>query len=122
MFNIDSTSRTPIYEQLKVQITKLAVLGIINPNEQLPSVRNLAKQLSVNPNTVSKAYQSLEVEGIIYSVPGKGSFVSENAISNKNVHNEMLKKLKLSIEECKNIGISKETVMSLFYEIYGGNL
>lgn len=117
---IDLTSRTPIYEQLKSSITRLAVLGILKPNEQLPSVRNLAKQLIINPNTVSKAYQILEIEEIIYSVPGRGCFISEKAISNKNIEANMLSKLKASLEECKNMGISKDMAIPILDEVYGG--
>lgn len=76
MFSIDLTSRVPIYEQIYNKIIELAVSGTLKENEQLPSVRNLAKDTGVNPNTVAKAYQELERKGIIYSVPGRGSFIS----------------------------------------------
>lgn len=76
MFSIDLTSRVPIYEQIYNKIIELAVSGTLAENEQLPSVRNLAKDTGVNPNTVAKAYQELERKGIVYSVPGRGSFIS----------------------------------------------
>lgn len=76
MFSIDLTSRVPIYEQIYNKIIELAVSGTLAENEQLPSVRNLAKDTGVNPNTVAKAYQELERKGVIYSVPGRGSFIS----------------------------------------------
>ena len=76
MFSIDLTSRIPIYEQIYQKIVMLILNGTLAANDQLPSVRILAKSAGVNPNTVSKAYQELERSGVIYSVPGRGSFVS----------------------------------------------
>lgn len=77
MFTIDLTSRIPIYEQICDNITSLVLSGTLNENDQLPSVRSLAKSAGINPNTVAKAYQELERNGIIYSVPGRGSFISK---------------------------------------------
>ena len=71
MIKIDLQSRTPIYEQLQEQILRLSLLGVLDQNEQLPSVRALAREIGVNPNTVAKAYQELERQGIIYTVPGR---------------------------------------------------
>ena len=76
MFSIDLTSRIPIYEQIYQKIVMLILNGTLAENDQLPSVRLLAKSTGVNPNTVAKAYQELERSGVIYSVPGRGSFVS----------------------------------------------
>lgn len=76
MFSIDLTSRIPIYEQIYEKIVGLIISGTLSENDQLPSVRSLAKSTGVNPNTVAKAYQELERNGVIYSVPGRGSFVS----------------------------------------------
>lgn len=77
MFSIDLTSRIPIYEQIYENIINLIVKGRLAENDQLPSVRAFAKDAGVNPNTVAKAYQELERTGIIYSVPGRGSFISK---------------------------------------------
>ncbi|MBR6384568.1 MAG: GntR family transcriptional regulator [Ruminococcus sp.] len=77
MFSIDLTSRVPIYEQICKKIIELVLNGTLSENEQLPSVRSFAKNSGVNPNTVAKAYQELERNGIIYSVPGRGSFISK---------------------------------------------
>ena len=76
MFEIKTQSRIPIFEQLKGQILEYITAGILQEDEQLPSVRALASQLGINPNTVAKAYQDLEKSGLIYSVAGKGSFIS----------------------------------------------
>lgn len=77
MLSIDLTSRTPIYEQIYSKIIELIVNGTLSENDQLPSVRNLAKDTGVNPNTVAKAYQELERNGIIYSLQGRGSFIAK---------------------------------------------
>lgn len=77
MFSIDLTSRTPIYEQIYKKIIELIIKGTLCENDQIPSVRSLAKDTGVNPNTVSKAYQELERNGIIYSLQGRGSFIAK---------------------------------------------
>ncbi|MDD6278371.1 MAG: GntR family transcriptional regulator [Ruminococcus sp.] len=76
MFSIDLTSRVPIYEQIYKKIIELIIKGTLHENDQIPSVRNLAKDTGVNPNTVAKAYQELERNGIIYSLQGRGSFIA----------------------------------------------
>lgn len=77
MFSIDLTSRTPIYEQIYKKMIELIITGTLRENDQIPSVRSLAKDINVNPNTVAKAYQELERNGIIYSLQGRGSFISK---------------------------------------------
>ncbi|SOC44526.1 GntR family transcriptional regulator [Salinicoccus kekensis] len=77
MFNIDLKSRMPIYEQLVNHIRMLIIQNVLETDEKLPSVRSLAQELTINPNTIQKAYRELENEGYIYSVPGKGNFVSD---------------------------------------------
>lgn len=76
MITIDIRSRTPIYEQLVSAISSQVLTGAMKPDEPVPSVRALAGDLSVNPNTVQKAFTELERRGVLYSVPGKGRFVS----------------------------------------------
>lgn len=78
MFQIDLKSGDAIYLQLKEQVVRLALAGALESGEQLPSVRVLARELGINPNTVAKAYQELETEGILCSVAGKGSFLTGN--------------------------------------------
>ncbi|AMC94548.1 GntR family transcriptional regulator [Erysipelothrix larvae] len=79
MFSIDLRSNVPIFEQLYQEIGKYIALSILKPDEQLPTVRSLAKELGINPNTVSKAYQEAERSGLIYSVSGVGMFVSNTS-------------------------------------------
>ena len=76
MISLNYRDSRPIYEQIKDGLRKLIVTGAIGTDEKLPSVRSLATQLSINPNTIQRAYNELEGEGYIYSVPGKGSFAT----------------------------------------------
>ena len=76
MVTINYRDGRPIYEQVKDDLRRLVVTGAMQPGEKLPSVRALASQLAINPNTIQRAYRELENEGYIVSVPGKGSFVS----------------------------------------------
>lgn len=76
LFHIDLLSRTPIYEQLYKKIVELMLKGELKANDRLPSVRDLAKELGVNPNTVSKAYSQLEHDKVIYTLAGRGSFIN----------------------------------------------
>ncbi len=75
--NVNLREKKPLYEQIASGIEEQLILGLIKPDEELPSVRNLAVELSINPNTVQKAYASLEQRGFIYSVSGRGSFASD---------------------------------------------
>ena len=79
MFHIDPLSRKPVYEQLIEQLEKFVLTDLLKAETQLPSVRSLSLELSINPNTIQKAYSELDVRGIIYSVPGIGCFVSKDA-------------------------------------------
>lgn len=77
MFKIDNRDKTPIYEQLENSIVEYILLGVLKDGEQLPTVRALAQDLNINPNTVQKVYSSLERKGVIFTVVGKGAFVSD---------------------------------------------
>lgn len=79
MLSIDKQSSKPIYEQIIEQFKRLILTESLKPDEQIPSVRALSLDLSVNPNTVQKAYNELELNGITYSVPGVGRFVVKDA-------------------------------------------
>ncbi len=83
MLGITLSGTAPIYEQLVTKIEQLVLGGVLEENEQLPSVRELACELAVNPNTIQKAYAYLEQEGVTYSVNGKGRFVTNDVSSLK---------------------------------------
>ena len=76
MFVIDPRSKAPIYEQLREQLRWQITMGFLAPDEPLPSVRALSAELGINPNTIQKAYREMEQEGLIYSRPGRGNFVT----------------------------------------------
>ena len=113
-------SRMPIYEQLKARIIELVMLDAIKPNEQLPSVRSLARDLGVNPNTVQKAYQELERDGFIYSVSGKGSFIMEHIEQNSAIQKKCLEQLEQSMNDAKLYGVSYETVSRMAEAVFKG--
>lgn len=104
MYNIDLQSRTPIYEQLYKKVVELILRNELKPNDKLPSVRELAKELGVNPNTVSKAFQLLERDKVIYSLAGRGSFVSN--VSTDSVKESALEDFDRAVAEALNVGIT----------------
>ena len=78
MFQIDPLSRIPVYEQIVTQAENMVTKDVLKPGDPLPSVRSLSIQMSINPNTIQKAYTELERRGLLVSVSGKGSFVRKN--------------------------------------------
>ena len=94
MISLNYRDSRPIYEQIKDGLRKLIVTGAMKPDEKLPSVRALAQQLSINPNTIQRAYNELENEGYIYSVPGKGSFASGDTSAEDNRNKELMEKIR----------------------------
>lgn len=120
MFQIDVMSRTPVYEQLVDQVEKFILAGILNEGDKIPSVRSLSMELSVNPNTIQKAISELDRRGIIYSVPGKGCFVSDKAKKALQVvRRGNLKELSDQLRELALAGISKDEIMSCVNEVFG---
>lgn len=117
MFIVDLQSKTPIFEQLKKQILEFISIGILLPNDKLPSVRSLASQIGVNPNTVAKAYQELENQGYIYSVKGKGCFIADNE-TDQLIKDEKLHYFQTVVEEMKKHQISKKQLTDLVNMIY----
>lgn len=120
MFALDYKSRLPIYEQLCKSITRMSALGGLEPNEQLPSVRALAQELGVNPNTVQKAYQILERDGIIYSVPGKGSFVSADISALSQQKEAAEERLDDAIRNAADCGITKKEILTQVENHFNG--
>ena len=120
MFTLDYKSRLPIYEQLYKSITRMAALGAIDKGEVLPSVRMLAQELGVNPNTVQKAYQMLEHDGIICSVPGKGSFISESSSAISQQREIALKKMDEAIKSAADCGIQRIEIIDRVNNLFSG--
>lgn len=109
MFDIDLMSRTPIYEQLYKKVVELILKGVLNEQDKLPSVRSLATDLGVNPNTVAKAYSLLERDGIIYSLAGRGSFVAKPDKLMAQEH--ILENFDNSVREALEMGIDRNTLV-----------
>lgn len=112
LISLDYHNRFPIYMQIINEIEKYIVLGVLKPHDQIPSIRELASTLGINPNTVRKAYLELENKGVIITVSTKGTFINENidlVIDNKT--DELLSNIKNNISELKNIGINNDVIV-----------
>lgn len=121
MFDIDLQIRTPIYEQLYKRVIELTVKKQLRPGDKLPSVRELAKALGVNPNTVSKAFQNLERDGIIYSLAGRGSFISDK--NGSVIKQNAAEQFTIAAREAYAAGLSAEEMTAIVNKITqtGGN-
>lgn len=117
MFMLNPQDKTPIFTQLKKQIIEFIGIGILNANDQLPSVRSLANELGINPNTVAKAYQELELQGYVYTVAGKGCFVSQVNIE-ADIQGDKINEFKHIVAECKKFNINKEILINNIEMIY----
>ncbi|MCT4598452.1 MAG: GntR family transcriptional regulator [Vallitalea sp.] len=119
MIDIDIRSREPIYEQLIQKIKELIFSGVLKPDEKLPSVRELATRLTINPNTIQKAYKELENQGYIYSARGRGNYVMPiNNMSKLKSYDQLLDKITELVKEANYVGISKESVISAIDIVY----
>ena len=120
MLKIDPRSSTPIYEQIELGIKELILKGGLKSNDKLPSVREMSTILTINPNTISKAYGVLERDGIIETLRGKGTFVTDNfkgKVDEKKM-DYIQGELKKIILEANYGGISKEEFLKLVLEIF----
>lgn len=121
MILIDYKDRRPIYEQVVEKMSELMVRGILEQNSQLPSVRSLATELSINPNTIQRAYAELERQGYIYSVKGRGSFVAENHQIREQKKREIFIRLGKLVEEAKGAEITMLQFQEQVIQFYGNN-
>lgn len=119
MIMIDYKDRRPIYEQIVERFQELILKGVLEPDSQLPSVRNLAMELSINPNTIQKGYGELERRGYIYSVKGKGSFIAANDQLLECKKEEILDLLVSIVKEAMGFGITKEELIEKVNEGVG---
>lgn len=118
MFDISLSGKAPIYEQLCSGISGLISSGRLAPGEKLPAVREVAKLLGINPNTVQKAYYMLEQAGLIYSVPAKGSYVCEGERTAAALREKALGRLREELSAAKQAGVTREEAEGLVTEIY----
>ena len=120
MFGISLNNKQPIYEQLCDSITKLVLSGVLEPNSPLPSVRETAAELAVNPNTVQKAFTELERSGVAYLVNGKGRFVTDNIEALKqNKIGQCLQEVKGYVIQLKKYGMEKQQLLDEISNMYG---
>ena len=118
MFEVKTQSRIPIFEQLKQQILEYITAGILHNDEQLPSVRVLATALGINPNTVAKAYQKLEDKKIIYTIPGKGCYITTKYID-ELIKEEKISKFDANVLDLKHCHIPQQELIGRIERIYG---
>lgn len=119
MITIDLMSRVPIYEQIIEQFETFVLKDILKVGDQIPSVRSLSIQLSINPNTIQKAYSELDRTGIIDTVPGRGSFVAKEAKTNlRNLKGNQLEELSNIVEKLALAGITKEEVVDSINKVF----
>ena len=124
MIQVDVRSRVPIYEQIVNSFKQMTMSGILSPDEKLPSLRELSQELTINPNTIQKAYQELERQNIIYTKRSQGSFVNPNiqAINKEEKMGELIEEIKRIIVESMYLGISKEKFLDIINSAYKDNI
>lgn len=118
MFIIDNTSRTPIYEQIKTQILALISNGALNPGDKLPSIRALSSSLHLNINTIKKVFAELEKDGVIVTVIGSGSYISETAVRNPQILQKAEANLTEALRSACSAGLTKEEAVAIVNSIY----
>ena len=111
MLNLDFRDTRPIYEQVKDNLRRLMVSGAIREGEKLPSVRSLASSLAINPNTIQRAYEALEAEGYLYSIPGKGSFAASGAQVDNSRQTSLLAQFEKITAELLFLGVPAATLI-----------
>ena len=126
MITLDYKDRRPIYEQIVSSIEELAVRGVLEPDSQLPSVRQLAVELSINPNTIQRAYSQLEKTGVIYSVKGKGNFVAADPKRLREEKMEqILQEMEKLLRQALALGVGRERMENWLHSLLekeeGGN-
>ena len=120
MLNLDYRDARPIYEQVKDGLRRLMVTGVIREGEKLPSVRTMAGTLAINPNTIQRAYEALESEGYVYSVPGKGSFAAPNTGVDEGRKHDLLHTFDQTAGELLFLGVSGEELWARVRALEGG--
>lgn len=121
MIQINYSDARPIYEKVKDSLRRLILSGALPEGERLPSVRELAVSLTVNPNTVQRAYRELEAEGYIVSVPGKGSFVSHGGGARAARITELTESLRKTASELEALGVTRAELAEIITEGKGND-
>lgn len=118
MIILDYQDRRPIYEQITEKFQALILSGALEPGTRMPSVRQLAMDLSINPNTIQRAYMELEQRGLIYPVKGKGNFVADNMDICKISREKYVEELKVLAEKGKGLGFEEEELIYIIKDCY----
>lgn len=116
MFSVDPVNKSPIYKQIIDQVLLLLSSGILRKGDQLPSIRDLASELGINPNTVARSYRELEAMKIIVSVPKKGSFITKSNLDSE-IRNQALTTLTEWVEKFTKLGLDQENLKDIFKEV-----
>lgn len=116
MIRLNYRDASPIYEQIKNGLKRLIVTGALKEGDKLPSVRALAADLVINPNTIQRAYSELESEGYIYSIPGKGSFASGDIRTDTRRKEELQRQMRELVAELRFMGMTHEELLALLKE------
>ena len=116
MLNLDYRDARPIYEQIRDNLRRLMVSGAIQEGEKLPSVRSLASNLAINPNTIQRAYESLEAEGYVYSIPGKGSFAAPRTGVDEERRDRLLGQFDSLTAELLYLGVTRDRLIARIRE------
>lgn len=118
MILLDYRDKRPIYEQVEEKLEKLIVSGALETNEKMPSVRNLAMELSVNPNTIQRAYVQLEQKGYLYTVSGRGNFVAPPSEWKDDKIRKTMVTWKQITGHVYELGVPKQELLNELDQIY----
>ena len=118
MIVLDYTDRRPIYEQIVERFQSLVMCGVLEKDAPLPSVRGLAMELSINPNTIQRAYAELERRGVIYTVKGKGNFVADQGALRRLRREELLGAATILVKKAKEDGMEKQEVAEMIAQVW----
>lgn len=118
MIRVDATSFVPIYEQIKKEILRLVTTGRLKVHEPLPSIRDLAAEIIVNPNTVARAYRELEQDGLVSTQKGRGSFVARRPEpgADKDIKSHLARLMDEAIAEARTFDLGESAIRGLFEE------
>lgn len=116
MIQVNYRDPRPIYEQVRDGFRQLILSGVLPAGEKLPSVRELAGTLAINPNTIQRAYRELEAEGCISSVPGRGSFVCEPNAAALARRKELAEALRAAAKELRTLGLTEDEILTILKE------
>ncbi len=118
MIVIDYRDKRPLYEQVAEKLAQLIICGALESNAKLPSVRSLAMDLSINPNTIQRAYAQLEQDGYIYTVVGRGNYVTDRSDWQKGYQSIARSQLEEALQKARTSGLALDAVLAMAREVY----